>query len=78
MRNQDLDARGKAVGGSAAANGAAADERKRRKPRRWSVQARIRVARESLATGETVTAVARRYGISRYRLYASYPLKSTW
>ena len=68
MRNQDLDARGKAVGGSAAANGAAAVVRKRRKPRPWSVEEKIRVARESFATGETVTAVARRYGISRYRL----------
>ena len=68
MRNHDPDARGKAGGGPASANGAAADERKRRKPRPWSVQERIRVARESFATGETVTGVARRYGISRYRL----------
>ena len=36
MRNDDLDAKGKDVGGSAAANGAAAVGRKRKKRRSWS------------------------------------------
>ena len=58
MRNHEVDAKGKAVGGSAAANGAAA--RKRRKWRSWGVEDKIRVARESFATDETVASVARR------------------
>ena len=66
MRNHEVDAKNKAVGGSAAANGAAAS--KRRKRRSWGVEDKIRVARESFATDETVASVARRYGISRYRL----------
>ena len=45
MRNHEVDAKGKAVGGSAAANGAAA--RKRRKRRSWGVEDKIRVAREA-------------------------------
>ena len=62
MRNDDPDARGEARGGAAAANRAAAVGRKRRKRktrRSWSVEEKIRIARESLASGETITAVAR-------------------
>ena len=65
MRNHEVDANGKAAGGSAA-NGAVSS--KRRKRRSWGVEDKIRVARESFATDETVASVARRYGISRYRL----------
>ena len=65
MRNHDLDAKGKDVGGSAAANGAAAVGRKRKKRRSWSAEKKIRIARESFSTQESVTAVARRYGIAR-------------
>lgn len=36
--------------------------------KRWSMEEKIRVARESFPTEETVASVARRYGISRYRL----------
>ena len=70
MRNDDLDAKGKDVGGSAAANGAAAVARKRKKRRSWSAEKKIRIARESFSTQESVTAVARRYGIARNRLSA--------
>ena len=70
MRNDDLDAKGKDVGGSAAANGAAAVGRKRKKRRSWSAEKKIRIARESFSTQESVTAVARRYGIARNRLSA--------
>ena len=66
MRNHEVDAKGKAAGGSAAANGAVSS--KRRKRRSWGLEDKIRVARESFATDETVASVARRYGISRYRL----------
>ena len=66
MRNHDLDVKGKDVGGSAAANGA----RKRKKRRSWSAEKKIRIARESFSTQESVTAVARRYGIARNRLSA--------
>ena len=71
MRNDDPDARGEARGGAAAANGAAGVVRKRRKRktrRSWSVEEKIRIARESLASGETITAVAQRHGIPRNRL----------
>ena len=71
MRNHDLDAVGEARGGAAAANGAAAVGRKRRKRktrRSWSVEEKIRMARESFASGETITAVAQRHGIPRNRL----------
>ena len=67
MRDHDVAARGKRPGGAAAANGAAAVGRKRgkRKTRRsWSVEEKIRIARESLASRETITAVARRHGIT--------------
>ena len=71
MRDHDLDARGEARGGAAAANGAAAVGRKRRKRktrRSWSVEEKIRIARESFASGETIAAVAQRHGIPRNRL----------
>ena len=78
MRNDDLDAPiGEARGGAAAANGAAAVGRKRpkRKTRRtrrsWDVEEKIRIARESFASGETITAVAARHGITR-RLLSSW------
>lgn len=67
MRDHDVDARGKGPGRAVAANGAAAVGRKRekRKTRRsWSVEEKIRIARESLASGETIAAVARRHGIT--------------
>ena len=70
MRNDDLDAKGKDVGGSVAANGAAVVARKRKKRRSWSAEKKIRIARESFSTQESVTAVARRYGIARNRLSA--------
>ena len=71
MRNDDLDAKGKDVGGSAAANGAAAVGRKRKKRRSWSAEKKIRIARESFSTQESVTAVARRYGIARKSAWRS-------
>ncbi len=74
MRDLDVDAGGKASGRAAAANGAVAVGRKRRKRktrRRWSVEEKIRIARESLASGETITAVAERHGITR-RLLSSW------
>ena len=43
----------------------------RRSRRRWSVEEKARVVRESLRPGERVGEVARRYGISRWQL-------STW
>ena len=64
----DLDARGEASGGAATANGAAPVERKRRKRRSWSVEEKMRVARASFASAETITAVAERHGIPRNRL----------
>ena len=53
-----------------AVNGAARSVRKRRKRRRWSAEEKIRIARESFASGESVTAVAARHGIERNRLSA--------
>ena len=67
MRNPDLEARG----GAAAANGAAAVGRKRRKRktrRSWSLEEKIRIARESFSSGGAITAVAKRHGIPRNRL----------
>ena len=71
MRNHDLDARGEARGGVAAANGAAAvgrKPRKRRTRRSWSMEEKVQIARESFASAETITAVAKRHGIPRNRL----------
>ncbi len=71
MRNHELDAGGEAHGGAAVADGAAAVGRKRRKRRTrrsWSVEEKIRIARESFASAETITAVAERHGIPRNRL----------
>ena len=53
-----------------AVNGAARSVRKRRKRRRWSAEEKIRIARESFASSESVTAVAARHGIERNRLSA--------
>ena len=71
MGNHELDAGGEARGGAAVANGAATVGRKRRKRRTrrsWSVEDKIRIARESFASAETITAVAERHGIPRNRL----------
>ena len=74
MRNHDLDARGEVRGGVGAANGAAAVGSKPRKPRKrrtrrsWSVEEKVRIVRESFASAETITAVAKRHGIPRNRL----------
>ena len=68
MRNHDLDGEVEARGGAAAANGAAAVGRKRRTRRSWSVEEKVRIARESFASAETITAVAERHGIPRNRL----------
>ena len=68
MRNHDLDAGVEARGGVAAANGAAPVGRKRRKRRSWGVEEKVRIVRESFASAETITAVAKRYGIPRNRL----------
>ena len=71
MRNHDLDAGVEVSGGTAAANGAAAvrrKPRKRRTRRSWSVEEKVRIARESFASAETITAVAKRHGIPRNRL----------
>ena len=71
MRNHDLDAGDDARGKAAAANEAAAvggKRRKRRTRRSWSVDEKIRIARESFASAETITAVAERHGIPRNRL----------
>ena len=38
--------------------------------RRWSVEEKLWIARESLAPDETITAVANRYGVPRNRLSA--------
>ena len=67
MRSHEVDAKGKAAG-EFAANGAVSS--KRRKRRSWSAEKKIRIARESFSTQESVTAVARRYGIARNRLSA--------
>ena len=68
MRNHDLDGEVEAHGGAAAADGAAAVGRKRRKRRSWGVEKKIRIARESFVSAETITAVAERHGIPRNRL----------
>ena len=71
MQNHDLEAGGEARGGAAVADGATAVGRKRRKRRTrrsWSVEEKIRIARESFASAETITAVAERHGIPRNRL----------
>ena len=71
MGNHELDAGGEARGGAAVANGAAAVGRKRRKRRTrrsWTLEEKIRIARESFASAETITAVAERHGIPRNRL----------
>ena len=71
MRNHDLDAGIEVSGGTAATNGAAAvgrKPRKRRTRRSWSVEEKVRIARESFASAETITAVAKRHGIPRNRL----------
>ena len=68
MQNHDLDREVEARGGAAAAYGAAAVGRKRRKRRSWGVEEKIRIARESFASAETITAVAERHGIPRNRL----------
>ena len=52
MREFDQDT--KSVGVARAVNGAARSGRKRRKRRRWSVEQKIRMGRESLASGELV------------------------
>ena len=77
MRNDDLDARGEAGDGAAAANGVAVVGRKRgkrttrRTRRSWDVEEKTRIARESFASSETITAVAQRHGITR-RLLSSW------
>ena len=71
MRNHELDAGDEVRGGTTVADGAAAIGRKRRKrrtPRSRSEEEKIRIAYESLASAETVTAVAERHGIPRNRL----------
>jgi len=68
MRDQDVDAGGEAPGGAGAVNGALPVASKRSKRRTWSVEEKIRIARESFAPSETITAVANRHGVSRSRL----------
>lgn len=63
MRKRDPGVEGKVVGGLADA--AARAGKTRGKRRRWSVEEKTRIARESLASGETITAVASRHGITR-------------
>ena len=70
MRNHVQGAKGEADGRAPGANGAAGTGKARRKRRRWSVEEKIRIVRESLASGETITAVARRHGVPRNRLSA--------
>ncbi|MCY4121740.1 MAG: transposase [Acidobacteria bacterium] len=70
MRNYVQGAKGKAGGRPPGANGAAGTGKERRKRRRWSVEEKIRIARESLASNETITAVAERHGVPRNRLSA--------
>ena len=59
MQEQPPETRG--VGADVAANGATRGAKKRSKPRPFRVEEKIRVARESFATDETVAAVARRW-----------------
>ena len=68
MRNHDLDGEVEARGGAAAADGVAAVGRKRRKRCSWGMEEKVRIARESFASAETITAVAERHGIPRNRL----------
>ena len=70
MRDHAMGAGGQAVGRTPGANGAARAGKARRKRRRWSVGEKIRIARESFASGETITAVAERHGVPRNRLSA--------
>ena len=70
MRNHVQGAKGKAGGRPPGANGAAGTGKVRRKRRRWSVEEKLRIARESLASNETITAVAERHGVPRDRLSA--------
>lgn len=70
MRNHVQGAKDKAVGRPPGANGAAGTGKVRRKRRRWSVEEKIRIVRESLASGETIAAVASRHGVPRNRLSA--------
>ena len=67
MRNHGSGTKGKEAG-AAAANGARPVGSKRRKRRSWSAEEKIRIARESFPTQESVTGVAERYGIRRNRL----------
>ena len=76
MRNHVLGAAGKAVDRPPGANGATRTGEVRRKRRRWSVEEKLRVARESLASGETITAVAKRHGVPRNRLSAWHRRRS--
>ncbi len=71
MQSDDLKAGDEGRGEGAPANGTAAVRRKRRTRRSWSVEEKIRIARESFASSETIAAVAERHGIPRNRL-------STW
>lgn len=70
MRNHALGAKGQAIGRTPGANGAARTGKARRKRRRWSAEEKIRIARESFASNETITAVAKRHGVPRNRLSA--------
>ena len=70
MRNNAMGAEGKAVGQPPGANGAARAGKVRRKRRRWSVGEKIRIARASFASNETIAAVAKRHGVPRNRLSA--------
>ena len=65
MRKQDRETR--SDGAADAVNGSARSGRKRR---RWSVEEKVRIVRESFASGESVTAVAARHGIAGNRLSA--------
>ena len=67
MRNHVQGAEGKAVGRTSRANGAGRTGKVRRKRRRCSVEEKIRIARESLSSSETITAVAKRHGVPRNR-----------
>ena len=70
MRRHDLDVEGKAVGGAAAAGGAARTGATRKTRRRWSVEEKLRIARESFASSESVAAVAERHAITRRQLWS--------
>ena len=64
-------ARGSAVARERASAEGSNVSAKRRSRRRWSVEEKVRVVRESLRPGNRVGEVAGRYGISRWQL-------STW